>query len=83
MLWGKDGRCIGLTTSSPSYVDCLEIPEASKSCIPKDLAYIGRVLSFIVVSVSSFVFLAYIIWTMRWAERTARMRGKIPRDLMG
>jgi len=24
-LWGKDGRCVGLTTSPPSCADCLEI----------------------------------------------------------
>ena len=30
-LVGKGGRCLGLTTSSPSYADCLEILGASTS----------------------------------------------------
>ena len=28
---GKEGRCVGLTTLPPSYVDCLEIGGASTS----------------------------------------------------
>ena len=37
LSWGKDGRCVGLTTLPPSCADCLEIRGAS-TWIPKGLS---------------------------------------------
>jgi len=34
--WGKDGRCVGLTTSPPSCADCLEIWEPQPSGTLRD-----------------------------------------------
>jgi hypothetical protein len=36
-LWGKGGRCVGLTTLPPSFADCLELLGTSTSCSPKGL----------------------------------------------
>jgi len=38
LLCGKGGRCLGLTTLSPSCTDCLEILKASTSWGPKGLS---------------------------------------------
>jgi hypothetical protein len=38
LLGGKNGRCVGLTTLSPSCADCLEILGASTSWSPKGLS---------------------------------------------
>ena len=35
LSWGKDGRCVGLTTLPPSCADCLEILGVSTSWSPK------------------------------------------------
>jgi len=35
LLEGTVGRCVGLTTLSPSCAECLEILSASTSCSPK------------------------------------------------
>jgi hypothetical protein len=36
--WGKDGRCVGLTTLPPSCADCLEILGVPTSWNPKGLS---------------------------------------------
>ena len=38
IAWGKDGRCVRLTTLPPSCTDCLEILGTSTSCSPKGLS---------------------------------------------
>jgi hypothetical protein len=54
--WGKDGRCVGLTTLPPSSADCLEILGASSSRNPKGLskACSGKALPFYINMMITF-----------------------------
>ena len=68
-LWGKGGRCVGLTTLPPSCADCLEILGASISCTPTVLSrpvqgqlYLHQIFASGISSISGVPAFLFVLW---------------------
>jgi len=94
--WGKDGRCLGLTTLPPSCADSLKILVASNFCSPNDLfspvqglIYLYATQGIMLVStVACRWFLSWCIWiqfkilNFVWVKNTWMSSNLIPRFLI-